>query len=279
MIDEALERNYVISKLRTDLPEVVADWSSRSEVFRSNTNATLDIAYGQDPREKIDVFYSGAKAAPMLVYFHGGYWQRCDKSMFSFIAEPFVERGVDVAIIGYPLCPQVSLTELVASIRRSMVYLFRQALDLQINRDRINLCGSSAGGHLVAMMLATDWQSIGEDLPQDLFKLGVPISALYDLEPLRFTTLNDALGLDEKEARLNSPLFLSSKANAPILAAVGGSETPVFFNQQEDFVKRWQSDAYSIDQHVESSADHYDLIERLGNADSGIVKAILQRLK
>ena len=279
MIDEALERNYVISKLRADLPEVMADWSARSAAFRSNANANCDISYGQDPREKIDLFYSGAKAAPLLVYFHGGYWQRCDKSMFSFIAEPFVESGVDVAFTGYPLCPQVSLTELVASIRRSMAFLFHQASDLEINRERINLCGSSAGGHLVAMMMATDWRSVEEGLPQDLIKFGVPISALYDLEPLRFTSLNGALKLDEEEAWRNSPLFLSSTASAPILAAVGGDETLVFFAQQDEFVKQWQSDAYTIDQHVEAHADHFDIIERLGDADSKIFKSILQRLR
>ncbi len=257
----------------------MADWSVRSEIFRSNANANCDISYGQDPREKIDLFYSGAKAAPLLVYFHGGYWQRCDKSMFSFIAQPFVERGVDVAIIGYPLCPQVNLTELVASIRRSMAYLFNQAVDLEINRERINLCGNSAGGHLVAMMMATEWRSIDESFPQDLIKFGVPISALYDLAPLRYTTLNDALKLNEDEARRNSPLFLSSTANAPILAGVGGDETPVFFDQLDEFVKQWQSDAYTIDRHVEAGADHFDIIERLGDAGSEIFKAILHRLK
>ena len=279
MIDENLERNYVISKLRTDLPEVMADWSVRSEVFRRKANSNCDISYGQDAREKFDLFYSGVEHAPLLVYFHGGYWQRCDKSMFSFIAEPFVERGIDVAIVGYPLCPQVSLTELVASIRHSLVYLFNQATELKIDRRRISLCGNSAGGHLVAMMMATDWQTFDQHLPQKFIQFGVPISALYDLEPLRHTALNEALGLDEDEARLNSPLFLSSTVNAPILTAVGGEETPVFFTQQDEFVKRWQSDAYTIDRHVEVGADHFDIIERLGDADSGIFKAIYKRLR
>jgi len=279
MIDEALERNYVISKLRPDLPEVMADWSARSEVFRSNARANCDISYGQDSREKLDLFFSGAVNAPLLIYLHGGYWQRGDKSIYSFIAKPFVEQGVDVAIIGYPLCPQVSLGNLVESVRRMCVYLFKQASKLSINPDRFNICGNSAGGHLVAMMMATDWQSIEESLPQDLIKFGVPISALYDLEPLRFTSLNEALKLDEDEARRNSPLFLSSTANTPFLVAVGSEETSVFFAQQDEFVKQWQSDAYTVDQHVEAGADHFDIIERLGDAGSEIFKSILQRLR
>ena len=278
MIDQTLESNYVISKLRPDLPEVMADWSVRSAVYRDQIKSALDLAYGGGAREKLDIFYSDVEQAPLLIYFHGGYWQRCDKDMFSFIAAPFVSKGVDVAIVGYPLCPQVTLTALVDSIRRAMVYLYSQAEALNLNANRFNLCGSSAGGHLVTMMLATDWALQGSGMPNDFIKFSAPISGIYDLDPLRQTSLNEALNLDAQEARNNSPLLKSTKTKSPILAAVGGAETPVFFTQQESFVEQWKNTVTEIEQYIEPDTDHFDMIERLGDDSSGIFGAIFQRL-
>ncbi len=279
MIDQKLENLYVIGKLRQDLPDLMESWTERSAIFRSAVDGLIDQPYGDKPREKIDLFYCGKPDAPLLVYLHGGYWQRGDKSIYSFIAKPFVEQGVDVALVGYPLCPQVSLTGLVNSVRQSLVFLFNNAKILKINADRINICGNSAGGHLVAMMLATQWPKFDSRLPPDLIKFGVPVSALYQLEPLRSTTLNEAVGLNADEARLNSPQFLSASTDAPILSAVGGAETPVFFEQLESFVQEWESESRAIEKHVEPDADHFDIIERLGDSESEIFKAVYQRLR
>jgi arylformamidase len=279
MINETLEAQYVISKLKSNLPELMADWAARSLSYRAEANASYDIAYGEDPHERVDLFYSGADNAPLLVYFHGGYWQRGDKSLYSFIAKPFVESGVDVAVVGYPLCPQVSLSSLVNSIRQSLIFLFNHADNLNINRERFNLCGNSAGGHLVAMMMATRWHEIDSKLSDDLIKFGAPISALYQLEPLRQTSLNEAIGLDKQEAKANSPQFLSLVNDAPILAALGGAETSEFFTQTDVYIEQSQNHSRVIEKHIEPDADHFDIIDHLGDSGSEIFKAIYQRLR
>ncbi len=278
MIDETLEKNYVIGKLRHNLAELMESWAERSADYRTAANASFDQAYGEDAREKLDIFHCGKKDAPLLIYIHGGYWQSGDKSIYSFIAKSFVEQGVDVAIVGYPLCPQVSLTELVDSVRKAIAYLYNNADDLQINRDRINICGNSAGGHLVAMMISTRWSDIDSGLPDDLIKFGVPISGLYDLEPLRYTTLNDAVRLDAEEAKTCSPVLLKSAGNASILAVVGGAETPVFFTQMEGLIQSWQSGECVIEQFVDDDADHFDVIECLGDSGSGLFQQIFSRI-
>lgn len=279
MIDETLEKNYVIGKLRHDLAELMESWAERSASYRNAADAALDQPYGDDPREKIDIFHCGAEDAPLLIYVHGGYWQRGDKSIYSFIAKSFVEQAVDVAIVGYPLCPQVSLTGLVDIVRKAIVFLFNNAGSLKIDRDRFNICGNSAGGHLVAMMMATHWFEIDSSLPNDLIKFGAPISGLYDLEPLRYTTLNDAVRLDAEEAKNNSPLLLKPVSNAPILAAVGEAETGVFFTQMDGLIQSWQSKECVIEQHVEDNADHFDVIECLGDSASELFQNILKRIR
>lgn len=279
MIDQALEDNYVVSKLRHDLAELMESWVERSAIYRANANALLDQPYGDDPREKLDIFYSGKANAPLLIYLHGGYWQRGDKSIYSYIAEAFVGEAIDVAVVGYPICPQASLTSLVGSVRQALIYLYKQAGELKISRDRFNICGNSAGGHLVAMMIATDWLDIDADIPNDLIKFAAPLSGLYELEPLRHTSLNEAIGLDEVEANSNSPLFLRPASNAPMLAAVGGTETPVFFEQMDALIQNWRSGTLLIEQHIESEADHFDMIERLGDTNSDLFQNILKRIR
>ncbi len=279
MIDETLEKNYVIGKLRQDLAELMESWAERSASYRTAANATLDRSYGDDPRGKIDVFHCGKEGAPLLIYIHGGYWQRGDKSIYSFIAKSFVEQEVDVAIVGYPLCPQVSLTELVNSVRNALVFLYNNAIDLKISRDRFNICGNSAGGHLVAMMMSTHWPGIDFSISNELIKFGVAISGLYDLDPLRYTTLNDAVRLAAEEAKANSPLLLRPVSNAPILAAVGGAETPVFFTQMDGLIQSWRSTELIIEQCVEDNADHFDMIECLGDSTSELFQKILSQIR
>ena len=279
MIDETLESQYVVSKLRSNLPDLLESWSQRSAGYRNSANALLDRAYGDNERQKFDLFHCGKSGAPVLVYIHGGYWQRGDKSMYSFIADAFVDSHVNVAVLGYPICPQVSLTELVDSVRKALVYLYSHAAELNINRDRFNICGSSAGGHLVAMMMATKWSEYSSGLADDLVKFGVPVSGLYDLQPLRFTSLNEAVNMDENEAAANSPQLLKPVSKTPMLITVGGAETPVFFTQMEGLVKGWQTQAGEITQHIEDNADHFDMIERIGDPRSELFQQIISRLR
>ena len=279
MIDETLESQYVVSKLRSNLPELLEGWADRSARYRSSVNGLLDQPYGSEDRQQFDLFHCGKNAAPVLVYIHGGYWQRGDKSMYSFIANAFVDSEVNVAVLGYPICPQVSLTALVDSVRKALVHLHMHADELNINRDRFNICGSSAGGHLVAMMMATKWSDYASGVSDNLVKFGVPVSGLYDLQPLRLTSLNEAVSMDEKEAVANSPQLLKPASKTPMLITVGAAETPVFFTQMDGLVQSWQSQAGEITQHIENNADHFDIIERIGDPGSELFRQIINRLQ
>ena len=273
-IDPELEQGYNVSLSRDDFPVLLGAWASRSEDFRVGADARLDCAYDEGLQDRIDLFHCGDSNAPLLVFIHGGYWQRGDKSGFSFIAEPFVENGVDVALIGYSLCPHTDLGSIAGQIRKAIIWLWRNAEQLGISSDRINICGHSAGGQLTAMMLATQWNAIASEAPTDLVKTGIPISGLYQLEPLRHTTINDALGMDASVARNNSPQFLQPVTAAPILVTLGGGETSQFHWQMDQFAERWRSAEAPIKQFIEPGVDHFEVINRLACADSAIFKKV-----
>ncbi|MDH3387409.1 MAG: alpha/beta hydrolase [Gammaproteobacteria bacterium] len=267
-VDPELEDNYNNMARRSDAPELLQRWSELSADYRRRADAAIDCAYGNGARERMDIFRCGVSQAPLFVYLHGGYWQRGDKSIYSFVAEAFNEAGVDVAIIGYPLCPQVSMTQLFDRIVKALAWLHGHAAKLGVSADRINLSGHSAGGHLTAMCLTTRWQGLDPGLPADLVKTAIPLSGLYRLEPLRHTTIADALNLGDAETGRLSPCNLAVAYPSPTLIAVGGAESGAFFSQADDLIESWSDAGLVMAKYIEPGADHFDIVARLTDPES-----------
>jgi arylformamidase len=278
-IDPELESNYNNMARRADAGELMQQLSALSAAYRDEADASLDCRYGDHERELVDIFRCGRTEAPLYVYVHGGYWQRGDKSIYSYIAQTFNAAGVDVAVIGYPLCPDVSMTRLLESIRNALAWLYRNATAHGISAARINLSGHSAGGHLTAMAMTTAWPGLASDLPADLLKTAIPISGLYLLEPLRHTTIGAALHLDDDETSRLSPALLPIAQAAPMLTIVGGAETPAFFEQTDRLVESWSRPGFVIDRYVEADSDHFDVVARLQSDDSEIFRRVLAWLR
>src|SRR5882762_10209821 len=181
MDQAALDADYNNSLAVPDSAERMARGRERSVAVRAATPARLlDVAYGSRPRERLDYFSSGATKPPLVVFIHGGYWQRNDKDMFAFIADGPRPHGIDVALVGYTLAPDVRLTDIVAEIRRSLSYLAEHAADFGFDRDQLFVGGWSAGGHLTAMVA---------DHPA--CRGGIPVSGIFDLEPIALCYLDE----------------------------------------------------------------------------------------
>src|SRR5262245_33173391 len=112
-----LDAAYDNSAAVADSPEWLARWRERSAIVRASPGARLDIVYGARPRARLDYFPCGKKQAPLFVFIHGGYWQRNEKETFAFVAAGPRAHDIDVAVPGYPLAPQVRLTDLGEAMR------------------------------------------------------------------------------------------------------------------------------------------------------------------
>ncbi len=205
--------------------------------------------------------------------------KRGDKSIYSYLAEAFNADGVDVAVIGYPLCPQVTMTRIVGSVRAALAWLWRNGADYGLTVERLNLCGHSAGGHLSAMALATDWPAFSDDLPAGLLTSAIPISGLYRLEPLLPTTISHVLNLTTAEVAELSPANLANSAHAPLLIVVGGGETAEFFAQADSLVAAWSRADLVIERHDDPGADHFDVVVNLGDPASGLFRRVRDWLR
>ena len=270
---EELEAQYNVRLGRPDYEETIdADWKTRSEAARAAMTSTLDIRYGESERRKLDIWSCGDATAPTLVYIHGGYWQRGDKAIYAFLARPFVETGVNVVVIGYDLCPAVTITRITEQIREGVAYVWRNAADLGVNRDRITVMGHSAGGHLTEMMMGTDWPALGNDLPRDLVKAGIPISPLSLLEPVRLTQgLNAAIRMDAAEAEAQSPMLHHPPlTDAAQMVVVGGAETDEFHRQARMYVDAFATDARPVSLCIVPEVDHFDVLNVLADPESEV---------
>ena len=256
------------------LEAIKADQEKRSDRFRDGWGrAELDLAYGPHARERLDLFLPEAENPPLFAYIHGGYWQWNDKQPFVFLCEELVPRGAAFANIEYALCPDVSLTELTDQIRRALAYLWREAGAFGYDPGRIVVSGHSAGGHLTAMMMATDWPAFGDGLPVDLVAAGLPVSGVYDIEAVRLTPLNDAVGMDPAEARALSPMFLAPASRAPMTVVVGGAESEEFHRQAGDFAEAWRGAGVAADVLAAPGRDHFTVLNALAEPGHDVLAA------
>lgn len=265
-----MEAEYNVRARRPDyLTHMVPDWERRSAAFRDAARCKIDIAYGTHADERLDYFPAEESAnRSCLIYFHGGYWQRGDKSVHTFLAEPFVKNGVSFISVNYSLCPNVRISRITQQARQAVAWVFLNAAQLNLAPDKLYVTGHSAGGHLVAMLMATDWPALGGGLPRDLIKGGIPISGLYDLGPLRLTSINDGLRLTDEEVRTQSPLNHPPRTDAPQLIVCGGCETSEFHRQSDLYARAVSRPGRPIERYSVPGCDHFTELNELATESS-----------
>lgn len=257
-----------------DYEVMSADWARRSDAVRAKLpNAAIDLEYGDGPRETFDLFLPENDNPPLFAFIHGGYWQWNEKKNYAFLAESFVDAGIGFANIEYALCPTVTLEQLVDQIRRAFAHLWRNAGDLGFNRDHIMVSGHSAGGHLAGVVLTTDWAAFGDDLPRNLVHRGMPISGVFDLEPIRHTPIGDPLGLDAATAAMLSPMFNQPWAKADTVIAMGAHEGREFHRQAEEFAAHCRRQGTNVRINSVFGTNHFSVLETLAAPDGALFKA------
>ncbi|MGO8912011.1 MAG: alpha/beta hydrolase [Bradyrhizobium sp.] len=248
-------------------PALIAGWGRDAAAYRA-THAPRSISYGSGARHVID-FFPGDGKGPIVVFIHGGYWQALDGSSFSHLARGLNGHGIGVAIPSYDLCPNVTVEEIIAQVRIASRELARLGQPLVIS-------GHSAGGHLAACMLATDWRAFDASLPADLVIAAYAISGLFDLGPLIGTSINQAMGLDQEAARAASPLFWQPPARGSLDAVVGGAESAEFFRQSQAIVDLWGKAGVATRFGTVPGANHFTAIAPLTDPNSPMVLRLKQ---
>jgi arylformamidase len=250
-------------------PEIFARWSVAARKFRDEMaaqgRAEVGLPYGKTPRQTIDLFRADGGAGKLAVFVHGGYWRSLEPQIFSHVARGLLAHGVTVAVVGYDLCPQVKVADIVGEIREACRQLWRRF------GQRMLVYGHSAGGHLAACMLATDWKVF--DMPADAVPAACAISGLFDLTPLIGISMNEDLRLDFLEARRVSPLFWPAPHGRTLDVIVGAEESSEFLRQSREIAEGWATAGVST-RYEEPPANHFTVLDPLADPDSATIKRL-----
>jgi arylformamidase len=250
-------------------PAIFERWRAAAKEFRDEMaaqgRAELAVAYGPTPRQFIDLFRAERDMGKLAVFVHGGYWRSLEPAIFSHIARGFLPHGISVAVVGYDLCPQVRVADIVEQIRRACAHLWRRF------GKRMFVYGHSAGGHLAACALATDWKAY--EMPADAVPVACAISGVFDLTPLVGISMNEDLRLDPLEARRVSPLFWEAPRGLTLDVIVGVQESREFLRQSREIADAWAK-AGATTRYEAPPGNHFTVLDPLADAESAMTKRL-----
>jgi arylformamidase len=269
---EEIDNQYDIERSVPDPRRYAELFTKESEKTRRDLDCRLGVRFGPTLEETVDIFPANDPDAPILLFIHGGYWRRLSSKEFSFVARGPVALGITVVVTNYSLCPKVTLPEITRQSRAVVAWLCSSDGSFG-SQERIYVSGHSAGGHQVARLLSTNWVD-DYGLPVDVIKGGLSISGLFDLRPLRFSFLQPMLQLTAEIVQKESPLFTLPSHAAPLVASVGGIESPEFRRQSAEFIQAWIAAGLAGSYNEQPGRNHYTAIEGFASKDSELCKLL-----
>ncbi|XP_047220456.1 kynurenine formamidase [Girardinichthys multiradiatus] len=249
-----------------------------TEQARSLAQTLINVPYGDGDGEKLDVYIPRTDSLDvnLVIYIHGGYWQFLSKEESGFLAVPLIDKDVVVVAVGYTIAPKGDMDLMVSQVRRSVVSAIQQYSHI----SGLYLCGHSAGAHLAAMVLSTDWSqySITPNI-----KGAFLVSGIFDLLPILSTYVNEPLKMTEEVAVRNSPSQLvpqlkQSSSGCQIVVAVAQNDSPEFRKQSEEYYKALEAAGLNVTMEDVVNTDHFSIIEQLVDADYHLTKLLLKMM-
>lgn len=280
-----IERQFNPRAWATDVEAQHALRGKLSTAARARLKGEFNVAYGDTPRQALDIYYADEYAnkyandgkAPIVVYLHGGYWRVGEKEKQAVLAEPLVQAGFPVVMLGTDLCPAVSLDAIVVQVMRGIVWTAQNAQRIGGDGRRIYLYGHSAGAHLAAMGLAEDWTRHG--LPADLICGATMVSGIYDVEPVLHISVNDLIRLTPDRVDALSPQFHPPQRPVPLVLAAGAEEAPGWVAQTHEYARCCESAGCKVEVIVVPHEGHFSTIPMQADAGHPINRAMLRQLR
>lgn len=274
---EWLDAQYNNRARIPDHVQIFERWAQASALARERSLSHLDLAYGPEASERLDVFTSPHPNAPVLVFIHGGWWRSLDKRDHSFIAPAFAQAGAMVVVPNYALCPAVTIETIALQMARALAWVHANAVRYGGDPARIVVAGHSAGGHLAAMMLCCRWHEVAPGLPDRLVQSALSVSGLFDLEPLRRTPyLQSDLRLTPASVARLSPARFAAPVGR-LYATVGAEESEEFLRQNRLIRAAWGANVVPVCEAI-AGTHHLNVLHALADPETRLHRLALDLL-
>ena len=273
---ETLEREYSPSSCVTNYLELVQSYTSESKEISKLLKFEKDLIYGISIDETLDLCLAEVDDSPLVIFIHGGYWQLLSKNDCLFPAKDFFDEGISYCSIDYTLAPHANIDEMIEQCIRAVQWLYQSAIKYGYDEKRFFLIGSSAGAHLAAMTMLTDWENY--DLPADIIKGCTLLSGVYDIRPIVKTYINEPLNLDMQTASMLSPLFKVRSHTANLIISWGENETNEFKRQSIEFDKKWKACGNTSHLLEVKGNNHFDIVFNMMKKDCALRELIIEQI-
>lgn len=271
-----LAADYDVEATVPDLPGYMRQFIERSDETRRifKGRSRLDVAYGPLAAQKLDIYLpESGTAAPIVVFFHGGAWKGSNKECRAFPAQVVCPKGAAWISVEYPLAPDHTLETQAESAELALAWIADNARSFGGDARRILVMGHSAGGHLATTGLFRLLNARPQMAPD--FEL-LTISAVFDLEPMMFTKVNDWLKLDPNRARQHSPICNIPPVSPALHAFAGGNEPGVFLRQSLDMVGAYARRGFPSRFTALPHRNHFSVLEEFDDAASPLRRALVE---
>lgn len=273
---QELDAEYDVEKAVPGFLKYINNFTASSEKARKMLQGRTVVQYGPTLMERLTVYPAKNPDAPVMLFVHGGYWRLGIGDEYDFVAVGPSLAGFTVVIITYALTPSVNIPEMVRQVRSSIAWTAGNILNFNGDPKRIFVAGHSAGAHLAAMTMSTDWSDYG--LPADTVKGVLAISGLYDLEPVSQTFVEPAVRITAEQILSSSPIRLVRQNRIPLIVVWGELETASFQKQSVDYCKAWQNAGNQSHYLIVEDANHFNILEGFETEDGFLTKELLSLL-
>lgn len=267
------ENQYNPQRSVPDFKQFQARREGPNAAAKARLRCIADLAYGDHPLRKVDVYPATRPSAPVHLFFHGGYWRAQDKQNFAFVAAPLVDSGITAVIVNYELCPASTLDGVVDSALAAVEWTLRNIATHGGDPGRVTLSGHSAGAHLGAAVLATDWPARG--LAADAVKGAVLISGIFDPAAAVRTSVNAEIGLTPAIIERHDYERRTPRILCPTWIIAGGREPWHWIDQSFRYAHHLRRHGGDPGVIVSPGHHHFDIMDQYRDVDSDVMRNVL----